>query len=98
MGIKRTTATVAIIAVVLARCASMSPEEQAAAAARVRLVGEAAAVRDCQPIRSVTDDEIQGLKVKAARLGGDVALVTSQIQRGARVYTTVLVYRCGDER
>jgi hypothetical protein len=98
MSVKRTTATVAIIALVLARCASTSPEEQAAAAARVRLVADADLVRGCQPIRSVTDDEIQGLQVKTARLGGDVALVTSQTQRGGSIYTTVLVYRCGGGR
>lgn len=88
-------AKVIIIALALARCASMSPEEEAAAAARVRLVGDADAVRGCEPIRSVTDDELQGIRVKAARLGGDVALVTAQTQRGGRIYTTVLVYRCG---
>ena len=95
MNIKSTSAAVGIIAMMLTGCASMSPEEQAAAAQRVRVVTDANAVRGCDPIRAVTDDEIEPVQVKAARLGGDVALVISQAQRGGRLYTTALVYRCG---
>src|SRR5262249_54222967 len=94
MNIKRITAA-AIIALAFVGCASMSPEEEAAAAQRVRVVTDAGAVRDCDVIRAVTDDEIQRVQVKAARLGGDVALVISQAQRGGRLYTTALVYHCG---
>jgi hypothetical protein len=87
----------------------MSDEERARAV-RVRIVNNADAVRGCQPIGSVTDDDIQDLQKKAARLGGDVALVTMQSQ-GARggfgaygggfrmaTYTTAEVYRCEGAR
>ena len=48
MSVKVMTA-VGIIALALTGCASTSPEEEAAAAARVRIVGDADAVRGCEP-------------------------------------------------
>jgi hypothetical protein len=87
----------------------MSDEERARIA-RVRIVNNADSVRGCQPIGSVTDDDMQDLQKKAARLGGDIALVTMQSQgsRGAfnaygggyrsRTYTTAEVYRCEPPR
>jgi len=59
-------------------------------------------VRGCEVLGSVTDDDIQDLQKKAARLGGDVALVTMQSERAGGVggafrystYTTAEVYRC----
>jgi hypothetical protein len=98
-------ASVGLLAVAFAGCASMSDEERARIA-RVRIVNNADSVRGCQPIGSVTDDDMQDLQKKAARLGGDIALVTMQSQgsRGAfnaygggyrsRTYTTAEVYRC----
>jgi len=102
MTAKQTAATVAVMALALAGCASTSPEERAAAA-RVRVVKDADAVRSCQAIGSVTDDDIQDLQKKAARIGGGVALVTLQSQRAGggggafrySTYTTAEVYRCG---
>jgi len=98
--------TVGLLAVVLAGCAFSSPEEREPAA-RARVVTDANAVRGCQPLGSVTDDEIQDLQKKAARLGGDAALVTLQSQRAGvggwgafrySTYTTAEVYRCGGGR
>jgi len=99
----------AVVVVLIMGCASMSDEERARAA-RVRIVNNADAVRGCQPIGSVTDDDIQDLQRKAARLGGDVALVTLQSQ-GAKggfggsaggfrfvTYTTAEVYKCEGAR
>src|SRR5262245_9986110 len=105
MRAKRTAATVLVIGVpllLLTGCASTSPEERAAAA-RVRVVKDVDAVRGCQAIGSVTDDDIQDLQKKAARMGGDAALVTLQAQRAGggggafhySTYTTAEVYRCG---
>jgi starvation-inducible outer membrane lipoprotein len=104
MTAKRKAAAVALMALVLAGCASTSPEERARAAS-VRIVKDADAVRGCHPIGSVTDDDMEDLQKKAARMGGDVALVTLQSQRGggsgpalrygSSTYTTAEVYRCG---
>jgi outer membrane lipoprotein SlyB len=99
------TAAVAVMALALAGCAS---QEERVRAASVRVVKDADVVRGCQPIGSVTDDDIQDLQKKAARLGGDVPLVTLQSQRGggsgpaysfgSSTYTTAEVYRCGSGR
>ncbi len=101
----RQIASAYLMSVLLAGCAPTSNEERAQAA-RVRIVNNADAVRGCQAIGSVTDDDMQDLQKKAARLGGNVALVTLQSQgaRGAfgtygggfrvRTYTTAEVYRC----
>jgi hypothetical protein len=102
MSANHTAAKVVVMALALAGCASSSPEERAAAA-RVRVVKDADAVRGCQPLGSVTDDDIQDLQKKAARMGGDVAFVTLQSQRAGggggafrySTYTTAEVYRCG---
>jgi hypothetical protein len=99
--VRATQATTVLVVLALAGCASMSPEERAAAT-RVRIVKDADAVRGCQALGSVTDDEIPDLQKKAARLGGDVALVTLQTQRAGGAYagfrfgtyTTAEVYRC----
>jgi len=95
----------AVLALALAGCAPTSSEERTRAA-RVRVVKDADAVRGCEPIGSVTDDDIQDLQMKAARLGGNVALVTLQSPGGGgaysglrfRTYTTADVYRCGSSR
>jgi starvation-inducible outer membrane lipoprotein len=98
---------VGMVLMLSAACAS-TPHSDAdkARVARVRVVNSTEFVRGCQPIGSVTDDDIEDLQKKAARLGGDVAVVTLQQQRtgasfgaygGAfrmRTYTTAEVYRC----
>jgi hypothetical protein len=101
------TAAFAALTLAIAGCASTSSEERGRAG-KVRVVKDADAVRGCQPIGSVTDDDIQDLQIKALRLGGDVALVTFQSQRrgasgpafsyGSSTYTTAEVYRCGSGR
>lgn len=100
-------AALVLAALALVGCASRMTDEERARIGRVRVVNSADAVRGCEPIGSVTDDDIQDLQKKAARLGGDVALVTMQSQggRGAfgsggggfrySTYTTAEVYRCG---
>ncbi len=99
-----------LTALVLVGCASSSKDISKAEAARVRIVNNADVVRGCQPVGSVTDDDMQDLQKKAARLGGDIALVTLQSQgaRAAfgaygggfsvRTYTTAEVYQCGGSR
>lgn len=102
MKAKQTAALLA--ALVLAGCASTSPEERAQAA-KVRIATSSDFVRGCDWVGTVTDDEIPDLQKKAARLGGDVALVTTQTQGGGGgfgysggSYTTADVYKCGSGR
>jgi hypothetical protein len=93
----------AAIALALAGCASTSSEERTRAA-KVRIVKDADAVRGCDPLGSVTDDDIQDLQLKASRLGANMALVILQSPgtrgpySGFRTYTTADVYRCGSAR
>ena len=105
----RRFASLWLMAMTFAACASMSEEERARSA-RVKIVTSADVVRECQPLGSVTEDDMQDLQRRAARLGGDVALVTSQLQGakgrfsayggGSRyvTYTTAEVYRCEGAR
>src|SRR5215470_5302773 len=96
---------VATFALALAGCASTLPEERARAA-RVRIVKDADAVRGCEAIGLVTDDDIQDLQRKVLRMGGDTALVVTHSQAargggggfGSSTYTTAEVYRCGSRR
>jgi len=90
------TAAASLIMLMITSCASTSEEERARGA-QVRVSNDPAAVRQCRAIGTVTDDEIPALQKKAARLGGDVALVTMHSQRsdgvyggGTRKYTTVV--------
>jgi len=94
----------AALALVLVACAATSSEEQAQAA-KVRVVTSSDFVRGCDWIGTITDNEIPDLQKKAARLGGNVALVTMQTQGGrggfgysSGTYTTADVYRCGGGR
>lgn len=79
---------------VLVGCASSSNE-----AGRVRVVNDATLVRGCQVIGTVADNELEDLQKKAARLGGNVALLTPQrVSKGGyfglQDYMTADVYRC----
>jgi hypothetical protein len=80
---------------VLVGCAKAMSDE----AARVRITNTPEIARGCAFVGMASDDSITDLQGKAARLGGDVAVVTMQTQ-GARgvTYTTVEVFRCGSPR
>ena len=108
--LSRLSLGVIVVTLTSASCAPKMSDEERARIARVRVVSSQDVVRGCEPIGSVTDDDIQDLQKKAARLGGDVALVTLQSQ-GARggfgrggggfrysTYTTAEVYRCGSQQ
>jgi uncharacterized protein YbjQ (UPF0145 family) len=83
----------------------MSDEERAAAA-RVRVTNDREIARGCAFVGMASDDSMKDLQEKAARLGGDVAVVTMQTQeasgRGVAfryvTYTTAEVFRCGSAR
>jgi hypothetical protein len=95
------TQVVAAVLIALALVGCAITEEERARIARVRVIKTPDAVRGCESLGSVTDDEIRDLQKKAARLGGDTALVILQQPQGRpygggfRTYTTAEVYRCG---
>lgn len=83
-----------LVAVALAGCASSDMS-----AARVRVVNDANLVRGCQQLGTVADNEIEDLQKKAARLGGNVALLTPERRSkggyfGTQDYMTADVYQC----
>src|SRR5262249_37329495 len=76
----------------LAGCASPPP-------AGVLVVEDESKVRGCRPLGTVADNELDDLQKKAARLGGNVALMTPQRKAkggyfGLQDYMTADVYRC----
>lgn len=82
------------MALLFAGCASSSPD-----AAKVRVVNDAKLVSTCQVLGTVADNEFEDLQKKAARLGGDVALMTPERKAkggyfGLQDYMTADVYRC----
>ena len=79
---------------VLAGCASSSPQPVS-----VLVVEDPDRVRSCRPLGTVSDDDLGDLQKKAARLGGDTALMTPQRKTkggyfGLQDYMTADVYRC----
>ena len=81
----------------LAACAS--PQKPVS----VLVVEDAERVRGCRPLGTVADNELDDLQKKAARLGGNVALMTPQRKSkggyfGLQDYMTADVYRCEGNR
>jgi len=79
----------------LALAACASPQKPVS----VLVVEDAERVRGCRPLGTVADNELDDLQKKAARLGGDVALMTPQRKSkggyfGLQEYMTADVYRC----
>ena len=77
----------------LAACSS-SPQPVS-----VLVVEDADRVRSCRPLGTVSDDDLGDLQKKAAKLGGDTALMTPQRKTkggyfGLQEYMTADVYRC----
>jgi len=75
----------------LVACASSKPG--------VLLVDDEKRVQGCQPVGTVSDNEMEDLQRKAAELGGNVALMTPQRTVkggyfGMQEYKTADVYKC----
>lgn len=71
--------------------------------ARVLVVTDVNLVRHCQIVGTVADNELQDLQKKAARVGGNVALLTPERRAkggyfGAQDYMTADAYRCDAAR
>jgi hypothetical protein len=65
----------------------------------VLVVNDESRVRGCRALGTVADNELDDLQKKAARLGGNVALMTPQRQAkggyfGLQEYMTADVYFC----
>ena len=80
-------------------CASSSEERSSVQAARVQVVSEAEKVRGCKVIGTVADNDMEDLQKKAAKAGGNVALLTPQRTAkggyfGIQDYMTDDVYKC----
>jgi hypothetical protein len=94
----RRIALVWMVAVVLvAGCAS--GEVSKVEAFKVRVVSEPEMVRGCRVLGTVADNELEDLQKKAARVGGNVALLTPQRAAkggyfGLQDYKTADVYKC----
>ena len=79
----------------LTACASSKPG--------VLVVEDESRVRSCRPLGTVADNEMEDLQKKAAKLGGNVALMTPQRKvksgyLGLQEYSTADVYLCEGTR
>jgi len=65
----------------------------------VRVVNDASQVQGCQVLGTVADNDFEDLQRKAAKVGGNVALMTPERKAkggyfGMQDYMTADVYRC----
>jgi hypothetical protein len=82
-----------LLALVLAGCAS-APEP-----VRVRVVQDKNLVSGCKVLGTVSDNEMEDLQRKAAKVGGNTALLTPEREAkggyfGLQKYMTADVYQC----
>ena len=96
-------ASACLFALVLAGCASSAKEISKEDANRVRVVKDTSLVRGCQVLGTVADNDFEDLQKRAARLGGNVALLTPERAAkggyfGLQDYMTADVYRCESAR
>lgn len=88
-----------LLAAAAGGCASGSKEVSSTDAARVRVVNDASQVRGCEVLGTVADNDFEDLQRKAAKVGGNVALMTPDRKAkggyfGLQDYMTADVYRC----
>jgi hypothetical protein len=91
-----------VCALVLAGCGS-SGSTTTTTPAGVLVVNDESRVRGCRPLGTVADNELDDLQKKAARLGGNVVLMTPQQTSkggyfGLQEYMTGDAYRCEASR
>lgn len=95
----RHMASIWVAALFLAGGCASSEELSSAQAARVQVVSEAEKVRGCKVLGTVADNDLEDLQKKAAKVGGNVALLTPQRTAkggyfGVQDYMTADVYKC----
>jgi hypothetical protein len=91
-------AAAGLMALLVGGCASSNGVSNVEAS-RVRVVKDAAQVSGCKVLGTVADNEFEDLQKKAARLGGNVALLTPERRSkggyfGLQDYMTADVYQC----
>jgi hypothetical protein len=91
----------AVCALVLAGCGSSGSTTTTPAG--VLVVNDESRVRGCRPLGTVADNELDDLQKKAARLGGNVVLMTPQRTSkggyfGLQEYMTGDAYHCEASR
>ena len=69
---------VGLLAAAAGGCASGSKAVSSTDAARVRVVNDASQVQGCQVLGTVADNDFEDLQRKAAKVGGNVALMTPE--------------------
>ena len=87
-------ASTCLVALALGGCGSAPPNP-----AGVLVVEDESRVHGCRPLGTVSDDVLDDLQKKAAKLGGNVALMTPQRKTkggyfGLQDYMTADVYSC----
>ena len=88
-----------LFALAVAGCGSTSTTTSQTTPAGVLVVDDANRVSGCRALGTVADNELDDLQKKAAKLGGNVALMTPQRTSkggyfGLQDYMTADVYRC----
>jgi hypothetical protein len=91
---KRWIVSTCLLASLGGACATAPPKPEG-----VLVVEDESRVRGCRALGTVSDDALDDLQKKAARLGGNVALMTPQRKTkggyfGLQDYMTADVYRC----
>lgn len=95
----RHMASIWVAALFLAGGCASSEEHSSVQAGRVQVVSEAEKVRGCKVLGTVADNDMEDLQKKAAKVGGNVALLTPQRTAkggyfGLQDYMTADVYKC----
>jgi hypothetical protein len=88
-----------LLALAVAGCGSTATTTSQTPPAGVLVVDDASRVSGCRALGTVADNELDDLQKKAAKLGGNVALMTPQRTSkggyfGLQDYMTADVYRC----
>ena len=88
-----------LFALAVTGCGSTSTTTSQTTPAGVLVVDDASRVSGCRALGTVADNELGDLQKKAAKLGGNVALMTPQRTSkggyfGLQEYMTADVYRC----
>jgi hypothetical protein len=87
------------LALLLAGGCASSGEISSVEAAKVRVVSDTEMVRGCRVLGTVADNDLEDLQKKAAKVGGNVVLLTPQRTTkggyfGLQDYKTADVYKC----
>jgi len=84
-----------ITALVLAGCASTKTDDVKTRAASVRFAQDKEEIKACQLLGIARDDDMDDLRKKAARLGGNTALIVDHVWAWPmHTHAVAQVYKC----